>query len=50
MDIVSTNVTNTLSANVSANSELKKVRYKMDCYIVHTILLVIILLFMITII
>ena len=46
IDIVSTNVTST----ISINSEDKKVRYKMDCYILHTVLLVIILLFMISII
>ena len=48
--IVSTNMTNTISANVSTNSNGKKVRYKMDCYIFHTVLIVIILLFIIAII
>ena len=42
MDIVPTNMT--------VNSHDQKVRYKMDCYILHTILLVIILLFTIAII
>ena len=50
MDVVSTNVTNTVSKNVSTNPGDKKVRYTMDCYILHTVLLVIILLFIIAII
>ena len=41
---VSANVTNTISKNVtspvSINFNDKKVRYKMDCYIFHTFLLV----------
>ena len=41
-DSVSTNVANTISKNVmstmSTNSDGKKVRYKMDCYILHTFL------------
>ena len=45
-NIISTNVTSTLSMD----SDDKKVRYKMDCYILHAILLVIILLFITTII
>ena len=36
--------------NMTASSDDKKVRYKMDCYILRTILLVIILLFIINII
>ena len=40
------NMTNTISINVmstvSKNSDDKKVRYKIDCYILHTVLLVII--------
>ena len=40
-DSVSTNVT----SNVSINSDDKKIRYKMDCYILHMFLLVTILLF-----
>ena len=40
-----TNVTST----VSTNSDDMKVRYKMDCYIFNTVLLVIILLFTIAI-
>ena len=54
MDTVSTNVTSTKSANAMStmltNSDDKKVRYKMDCYILQTILLVIILIFKIAII
>ena len=38
------NMTNTISINaistVSKNSDDKKVRYKIDCYILHTVLLV----------
>ena len=33
MDIVSTNVANTMSIGVSANSDSKNVRYKIDYYI-----------------
>ena len=36
-------MTSTIAANVSTNSNGKKVRYKMDCFILHTVLLVIIL-------
>ena len=50
MDIVSTEMTNTIATNVSTNSDGKKVRYKMDCYILHTVLLVIMLSMIITII
>ena len=54
MDIVSANVTSIVSAKVTSimltTSINKKVRYKMDCYIMHTALLVIILLFIIAII
>ena len=46
---IPTNMTDTISINVtstvSTNSDNEKVRYKMDCYISHTFLLVIILLF-----
>ena len=53
-DSASTNVTNTISANVTSTvpitSDDKKVRYKIDCYILRTFLLATILLFMITII
>ena len=50
MDIVSTDMTNAIRTNMSANSDGKKKRYKMDCYILHTVLLVITLLFIIAII
>ena len=44
---VPTFVANTISTNVtsmmSTNSYGKKVKYKIDCYILHTVLLVIIL-------
>ena len=46
MYIVLTNFTST----ASKNSDDKKIRYKMDCYILHTFLLAIILLFIIAII
>ena len=61
-DSVSTNVTNTMPTNmtktlsinavitVSINFDNKEVIYKVDCYIMHTILLVIILLFITAII
>ena len=53
-DSASTSVTNTISTNVtstkSINSDDKKVRCKMDCYILLTFLLVAILLFMVAII
>ena len=49
-----TNVTNTLPTNVtstvSINSDDKKLRYKMDCYILQVFLSVIILLFIVAII
>ena len=50
MENVSTKITNTIATNVSTNFEDKNVRYKIDCYILHTILLVIKLLLIITII
>ena len=50
MDIVSTEMTNTIATNGSINSDDKKVRYKINCYILHTILLVIILLLMVTVV
>ena len=49
-DSVSTNVASTKQTNVSINCDNKKVRYKIDCYILQTFLLVTILLFMIAII
>ena len=54
IDIISKNVTNAISTSVtstgSINYDDKKVRYKMDCYILYTALLMIILLFIIAII
>ena len=50
MDIVSTKMTNTIAANVSINCHTKKIRYKFDCYILHTVLLAMILLLTVTII
>ena len=51
---IPTNMTNIISANVastvSRRSDDKKVRYKMKCYIFHSVLLFIILLFTIIII
>ena len=51
MDSLSTNVTNTVpitvTSTVSISSNDKKVRYKMDYYILHTVLIVVILLFII---
>ena len=43
-------VMNIVSTNVSINSDDKKVRYKKVCYILHTVLLVFMLLYMIAII
>ena len=45
-----TYVTDIVSTNASINFDDKKVRYKMDCYILHTVLLVITLLLIIAII
>ena len=50
MDIAPTKMKNTIARNVSINSYDKKVRCKIDCYILHTVLLVIKLLLIITII
>ena len=40
----------TIAANVSVNCHSKKVRYKLDCYILHKVSLAIMLLLMVTII
>ena len=50
LDIVSTKMTITIARNVSINCHSKKVRYKIQCYVSHTILLAIILLLIIAII
>ena len=50
IDIASLKMTNTIARNVSIIADNKKVRHKIDCYILHTILLVTILLLIITII
>ena len=50
MDIVSTKITNTITSDLSVNSDDKRVRYKTDCYILYTVLLAIVLLLIITII
>ena len=50
MDIVSTKITNTIATNVSINCHSKNVTHKTDCYIFHTVLLMIILILIITII
>ena len=47
MDIVSTETTNTIEINVSINSDDKNARYKINCYILHTVFLVIMLLLII---
>ena len=44
------NVSKNASSTVSTNADDKKVRHKLDCYIFHTVLLVIILIFIIAII
>ena len=36
MDIVSKKMANTIATNLSINSDDKKVRYKNDCYILHS--------------
>ena len=41
MDFVSTKMTNTIATNVTKNCHIKKVR---NCYVLHTVLLMIILL------
>ena len=43
MNIIPTKTTNSLATcTVSINSDGKKVRYEMDCYVLHTVLLAII--------
>ena len=50
IDIVSSNMTNAISTNAWTNYDGKKVRYETSCYIFHTVLLVITLLFIFSII
>ena len=50
MNTTSTKKTNTVAANMSINHYDKKVRYKIDCYILHTVLFAIIFLMITTII
>ena len=54
MGIESTKMTNTIATNVTStmltNSDDKKVKYKVNCYIIHTALFVIIVLLIIDII
>ena len=50
MNIIFTNLSNTISKIVSIHSECKKVGYKIDYNHLHTVLLVIVLLLIITII
>ena len=42
MNTASTKKANTVAANMSINHYDKKVRYKIDCYILHTVLFAII--------
>ena len=49
-DNLSINVSAIIMRTVSTNFQNKKGRYKMDCYILHTVLLLIILLFIIAIV
>ena len=50
MDVVSTKMTNTIATNASISCHTKKITYKIDCYILYKVLLVIILLLIIFII
>ena len=50
IDIVSSNMTNATSTNAWTNYDGKKVKYETSCYIFHTVLLVITLLFIFSII
>ena len=51
MDIVPTKMTNAMAiSTVSIHTGSKKVRQKIDCYILHAVLVVILLLLLITII
>ena len=50
MDVASAKKTNTIAMYVMKNCHIKKVRYKVDCYFLHTVLLAIMLLLTITVI
>ena len=50
LDIVSTNMTNTIATSVSINFYNEDVRYKIDCYGLHAVLLTIMLILIVTII
>ena len=50
MDIVSLKMSNTIARIVTKNCHSKKISYKFDCYILHTVILAIILLLLITVI
>ena len=50
INIVSTNMRNTIARNLLINFEGKKVRYKIEFYILHPVLLPIILLLIITVV
>ena len=39
MDILSMKMTNTIATDVPIKYDDKKIRYKIDCYIFHTVLL-----------
>ena len=47
-NITSIKMANTVATNVIKNYHSKKVRYKSDCYILHAVLSVIILILIIT--
>ena len=49
LDVVSTKTTNTIAINVPINYGGRKIRLKIDCYILHRVLLLIILLLLITV-
>ena len=47
---ISTNLSTNVTSNVSINVLNKKVRYKMGCYVLHAVLLVIISIFIVAVI
>ena len=48
LDVVFTKTTNTIATNVSVNCHIKNKTYKIGCFILRTVLLVMILLLIIT--